>query len=204
MAYHIFTQEKEIVLDKGLSGEKMVNGTVYMAYDSTESLKLVVEALNQNNKATKFIIVHHDLDLLFRAFSSLFENVIAAGGLVKNKDNEYLLIFRNGRWDLPKGKLDAGENIEDCALREVKEECGINNLSILKKLPSTYHIYTEKEKQILKITHWFEMKSSDSCELKPQRNEGIEKAVWVTKEEAKKLLSTSFASLKNFSEAALI
>ena len=200
MTYHIFIGEKEIVLDKELHNEKMENGTVYMTYDSPESLKLATETLCENSLANKFIIAHNDTDELFEIFSSLFINIAAAGGLVKNTKEEYLFIFRNGKWDLPKGKMEEGEKIEQCAIREVEEECGIKNLSIIQKLLSTFHIYSLNGSQILKTTHWFEMKCDDASELVPQKNEGIEKAEWKSKSETKVLLENSYASLRNLAQ----
>ena len=200
MAYHVFIGEKEIILDKELHNKKMENGCIYMTYDAPGSLRLALDTLCRNSLTNKFVISHSSPDDLFNIFSSFFTNITAAGGLVKNNKSEYLLIFRNGKWDLPKGKLDKKENIEQCALREVREECGIKKLSIVKRLQSSFHIYSVNEKQILKRTVWFEMKCDDESELKPQKEEGIERAEWKNKDEAKKLLENSYASLKNLSE----
>src|SRR3972149_5456800 len=189
MNYSVFFGEKEFVLGKQLQNEKLEHGSIYMTYDALDSLKLAIQLLEKNRYAEKFMISHTNPDELFELFSSLFEKVTAAGGVVKNQNGEYLLIFRNGKWDLPKGKLDAGENIEACAMREVEEECGIKKLAITKKSANTYHIYYLNEKQILKTTYWFEMTCDDSSVLVPQTEEGIEKAVWLRKDEAKKLLS---------------
>ncbi|MBC8510392.1 MAG: NUDIX domain-containing protein, partial [Cryomorphaceae bacterium] len=91
---------------------------------------------------------------IFCADYSLIE---AAGGLVYNDECQLLMIFRNNKWDLPKGKLEQNENIKECAIREVQEECGILGLSILNTLQDTYHTYEINGKKILKRTYWFAM-----------------------------------------------
>ncbi len=78
------------------------------------------------------ILWDQDLEKLKKAFFKLFKPVTAAGGLVENEKGEVLLIFRRGKWDLPKGKLDPGETIEQCAVREVEEETGLKNIELKK------------------------------------------------------------------------
>lgn len=106
-----------------------------------------------------------------------FERIEAGGGLVWNEHKELLMIERLGKWDLPKGKLDTGEQMPDCALREVAEETGVKELSIEKKLMDTYHIYQYNDKWILKFTAWYEMKAPKQT-LVPQTEEGITQTVW--------------------------
>lgn len=104
--------------------------------------------------------------------------IAAGGGLVKNHENKLLVIYRRGKWDLPKGKLDDGEFIEDCALREVSEECGVKHLQIESFFQKTYHIYKLKNNYVLKETFWYKMFCGDNSELIPQKNEGIELCKW--------------------------
>jgi 8-oxo-dGTP pyrophosphatase MutT (NUDIX family) len=116
--------------------------------------------------------------------------VSAAGGIVfqwksEKTEPEVLMIFRNGVWDLPKGKLEKGEAIEMCAVREVAEEVGSGIPAIVKKLGTTYHEYSEKEKLMGKTTHWYSMVFTKSEVLDPQTEEGIEKIEWVDISEAK-------------------
>lgn len=124
------------------------------------------------------VLQHPDLDELFQAFRSCLTLVKAAGGLVYTPEGEVLLIFRRGKWDLPKGKLDEGENLEDCATREIAEETGFTGTKILKPLLITYHTYRERGNHILKESHWFLM-SGNSSPLQPQTEEDIEKCAWV-------------------------
>ena len=120
----------------------------------------------------------------------------AAGGLVYNLDNQLLMIFRNGKWDLPKGKLEPGENIRQCAIREVEEECGVKNLTISKKITDTYHTYELKGNPILKRTYWYMMNSDFDGKLVAQIEEGITKVEWVNEEDIAKKLENSYGNIK--------
>ncbi|HEY6977664.1 MAG TPA: NUDIX domain-containing protein [Chitinophagaceae bacterium] len=123
--------------------------------------------------------------------------VIAAGGLVTNNKNELLIIFRRGKWDLPKGKLDEGETIEECALREVREETGIGNLKLVNLVGITYHEYFEKKlnEDILKETHWFSMHVNGEPKLNPQTEEDIENIIWADENELKKCLKNTYKNI---------
>jgi hypothetical protein len=122
---------------------------------------------------------------IWKEFRKLFKIIKAGGGLVKNSKEEYLFIFRNKKWDLPKGKMNKGEDIEETALREVEEECGIRKLKIVKCIGKSYHLYELKGEMALKKITWFEMSSIDESAPKPQEEEGIEKVVWVKPKEFK-------------------
>ena len=114
--------------------------------------------------------------------------ITAAGGLVQNKEGAFLLIFRRGFWDLPKGKLDAGETIPDCAVREVQEETGVQHLEIRDFITKTYHVFKQNGEFKLKITYWYEMYSDYGGTLSPQADEGIKKAKWKNFEKSQKAL----------------
>jgi 8-oxo-dGTP pyrophosphatase MutT (NUDIX family) len=130
-------------------------------------------------------------------FKKQFKFIIAAGGVVKNKKNEILLIHRIGKWDLPKGKLEEGEDIPICAIREVEEECNVTNLAINKTLPSTFHCYPLKDgRWALKETFWFEMETDYLGELIPQTEEGIDKVIWGDKEHINIAANDTYASIK--------
>ncbi|MDR0438442.1 MAG: NUDIX domain-containing protein [Bacteroidales bacterium] len=133
----------------------------------------------------------------FKSLEKAFKTIKAGGGLVKNSKGEFLLIFRKGHWDLPKGKLDKGETIETCALREVQEETGILKLSIVKKLPKTYHLFTDVNGEIiLKKCYWFEMETDDEHPLKPQLEEEISEAVWCSQEKINSLKPLMFPTIR--------
>ena len=116
--------------------------------------------------------------------------------LVYNKKGEVLFIFRNGKWDLPKGGCDKGEEIEDCSIREVEEETGVNDLKITKKLQKTYHVFKRNGVYRLKITHWFEMTTTFEGMPVPEVNEGIEKVAWLNQEQIKEALTNSYENIK--------
>lgn len=140
----------------------------------------------------------------WKNFNLHYQRIEAAGGLVYNHQNHWLFIFRNGLWDLPKGKLEQGENIEGCAVREVAEECGIEEPTMIKPLIPTYHTYQLNGKRILKKTHWFLMQSADDSELVPQTEEGITEVKWVTTAEAKELAEHSFGSIQQIIKEGLL
>jgi len=120
----------------------------------------------------------------------------ASGGVVYNEENQLLMIFRDNKWDLPKGKLEHNENIKECAIREVQEECGISGLSIVNTLQDTYHTYETNGKKILKRTYWFSMNTDFKGSLTPQNEEGITLAIWVDKEQIAEKLNNSFGNIK--------
>ena len=131
----------------------------------------------------------------WKEFCSNFNIIEAAGGLVYSDDNQLLMIFRNDKWDLPKGKLEVGENINECAIREVKEECGVDNLVIIKPLKDTYHTYEMNGFAILKRTYWFKMKTDFTTNLIPQLEEGITKVEWISKEDISTRLKNSYGNI---------
>ncbi len=142
---------------------------------------------------TELHLYCEDVDFLFTVFCSMFDIVEAAGGLVEN-DGKYLFIFRRGKWDLPKGKIDDGEVSEQAALREVNEECGLSELTANGLLTTTYHIYTHKGRQVLKPTYWYRMQSSD-VELTPQTEEDIEIAEWRSIESFDEIVNNTYPSI---------
>jgi 8-oxo-dGTP pyrophosphatase MutT (NUDIX family) len=144
------------------------------------------------------VYINNSLEIITENWESFCANYVlieAAGGLVYNDMNQSLMIFRNGKWDLPKGKLEVGENIEQCAIREVEEECGISGLIIIQQLQETYHTYEINGQKILKCTYWFKMKSLFKGNLAPQNEEGITAVVWVDKKDVAEKLENSFSNI---------
>ncbi len=141
--------------------------------------------------------------LIWRRYRKQYKLIIAGGGLVRNKKGRILFIFRNGRWDLPKGKAETNELIEETAIREVKEECGLDNLKILDHIMDTYHTYDIKESRKLKKTSWFKMYSEDK-ELIPQLEEGITKIKWVKEEKLDKIFENTYPGILAVLEAEKI
>ncbi|NIT60885.1 MAG: NUDIX domain-containing protein [Aliifodinibius sp.] len=126
---------------------------------------------------------------------AIVEPVTAAGGVVFKSENNIhpsvLLIFRRGVWDLPKGKLEEGETIKECSVREVAEEVGVSVLpEIVFQLPETYHEYQQGGIHYGKTTHWFGMQFPDDSDLTltPQTEEDIQKVSWISLRKAQTLV----------------
>lgn len=164
---------------------------------SSSDMQRFLDRFFTTNLQNDITLVGEDVNVLFENFKNHFKYSEAAGGVVKNTDDEFLLIKRFDIWDLPKGKIEKKENPQDGAVREVMEETAVKNLDVEKKLPSTYHIYLHNEKYILKKTHWFLMGTKFEGSLVPQINEGITDAVWVIREKSLKALAGSYRSIKD-------
>ncbi len=142
------------------------------------------------------IIWNPDLEKLKKAFFKHFVIIEAAGGIVQNEKKEMLFIFRRGKWDLPKGKMEKRESAEECAQREVEEETGVSGLVLKKKVGETYHTYDEYGKHILKISHWFYYTCAKEQDLKPQTEEDITETKWVKTKDIKEPMSNSYENIK--------
>jgi 8-oxo-dGTP pyrophosphatase MutT (NUDIX family) len=135
-------------------------------------------------------------------FMEDYRLIKAAGGVVRDDDARVLLIFRKGKWDLPKGKVEDDEPLELCAMREVLEETGLNDLTLRTPLAVTYHTYTEKGKDMLKETHWFLFDAPGKQLLKPQADEGISKVEWVKREDLEDHTNNTYQMIKDVLGAA--
>ncbi len=189
--YKVFVNDKPIIFTTSIKNE--YDFLVYR-YKNT-----MIEALIYKLKAGKaagFYLFSNNLSNDWLDFRKEFKVVLAGGGLVFNNDKETLFIKRNGRWDLPKGKVEKGEKIEAAALREVEEECGIKNLTIQKKLINTCHLFIDKNNYRLKETHWYLMYSNYKGELTPQLEEGITEVAFKNKNETKKAFLKSYPNLQ--------
>lgn len=119
----------------------------------------------------------------------------AGGGLVENEKGEILFMFRRGKWDLPKGKLDPGETLEQCALREVEEETGLSRLEVIRFLLVTVHAYEERGKKIIKESHWWLMKASSQQTLVPQTEEDISELRWLHRKDFNIVLDNTYPAI---------
>ncbi len=187
--YKIYIGEVPVLLleRKDLSAHKkdpLRDLVVYHQGKQRNNLYQVVDNLEKwSAKYDSVLIVTNNLAQLREDFFSIYKVLPAAGGVVQNPAGEILSIYRLECWDLPKGKLEEGENLEENALREVQEETGVVNLELGDFLGHTYHTYTNKKgKRLLKDTAWYKMTSSDQ-DLTPQTEEGIEKVVWMPLDE---------------------
>ncbi len=193
----VYIGESPVCFVDGLAPIPHKQGVMYSSHSSAETMKLFVEMLEQNPEVKTLLIRHTDPEAAFSEFCSQFRVIEAAGGLVFNKEGEKLMIFRNSKWDLPKGKIEKGEPIETAAVREVMEECGIDGLKILKALPSTYHTYMIGSERLLKKTFWYEMQTDSGNIPVPQQEEGITQAKWMSEADQSMALLNTFPSVKD-------
>lgn len=162
--------------------------------------KSIKEALrnyadNASVKDKLLMYNNRDVKKLLDDFISLFWYLEAAGGLVMNREGQRLFIYRFGRWDLPKGKIEKGESPAEAAMREVEEETGITGHKMISELPSTFHIYEHKGKKVLKRTYWYAMQYEGNEILTPQTEEEILAVEWLGPDRYNHVLSSTYASL---------
>lgn len=190
--YKVFLYNKPIILAQN---QKIINKQ-YSAYtfkaDTFHDVSHYYFRLEQDRSIPCLALYSEDFEQLTDHFFSLFEYVLAAGGIVKSRLKTYLFIFRHGKWDLPKGKVKKNEEIPLAAVREVEEETGISGPEILRDLPSTFHIYRIKSRRLIKRTCWYEMIVNEEQPLTPQTKEEITQARWMNRHEAE------IASLKTY------
>ena len=189
--YKVFVNDKPLFLTNQIFKE-----TDFQLFllESVDFKQLIVKYFQ--NKIQKAYLYHPDEKEILKVLKTKIPVNKAGGGLVYNKNGEVLFIFRNGKWDLPKGGTNKGEEIEDTAIREVEEETGVNGLSISKKLQKTYHIFKRNGIYKLKVTHWFEMQSTYDGIPIGQAEEGIEKVEWKNPEQNKEALKNSYENIK--------
>ena len=169
--------------------------TIIYKYSGIENLNDFLFGYVENCNDHHIRILCDNIEQCWNDFRSLFEVRRAAGGLVVNGNGDYLFIRRQGKWDIPKGHIEPGEQSRECAVREVTEECGISGLEIEKPICTTFHTYRLNERPILKSTDWYLMRCNDSEKLTPQTEEDITEAVWVAPSDIDNRLKDSFSSI---------
>jgi len=166
--------------------------TITFSNPSENITPKIISDFMLNKSLQKLFLITTEPKSLFNAFRKDYKIVEAAGGLVKDKNNRILFIFRRGKWDLPKGKIEKDERKQHAALREVIEETGLDTLKIVRRLDKTYHIYTEKNIHILKKTYWYEMVAIKAGPLHPQTEEDITDIRWVEPDNLNEVLSNTY------------
>lgn len=172
------------------------DGNVLLAFPTESRARKIFDQLEARFSQVKSvtILAKRPKEFVSKVFQD-FREIDAGGGIVKNSEGKFLMIYRNGIWDFPKGKLDKGESIKDCAEREVSEECNVK-VKATALICKTRHTYVGSKKSVLKTTYWYRMDLLDDSKMKPQKKEGIEKAEWKSHDEVVELLQDSFSSLK--------
>ena len=204
MFIKIFFNDKPLFLCNDVNAELQPyvhhDDTVFIDELNLHTVKSMIHEM-QDASIHAGVFFHHDLEKLKTMFFKKFTPVKAAGGFVLNENKEVLMMFRRGKWDLPKGKMDKKESFEECAIRETEEETGLKNITLISPLITTYHTYHEGTRYILKETKWFRMKVNGEQKLIPQAEEQITKLEWVGKNNLKNYMQNSFPSVKDVLEA---
>ena len=190
--YKVFFNQKPLILTNKIQYLSDTEPLLFIKYTSVTQ---IIKAL-KSSKNSKVFLYHKDMDKLWKGFKKKFPIVEAAGGLVKRTDNKLLFIFRNDKWDLPKGGVEKKELIIDAAKREVTEETGVTDIIVEKRISETYHIFKKGKRFRLKKTYWFKMSTTYMGKTKPQTEEGIEKTKWVSNKNIEDILNDAFENIR--------
>lgn len=189
--YNIYINDKSLII--GNSIPKDAPSFQHIEAEGFDFLKFYKDL--KNNPKVLFFLTTSDVKATFRNIKKSLRVIEAAGGFVRNENDKYLFIKRNGKWDLPKGKLEPKEKKKDAAEREVEEECGIKIKKLGKKLIKTYHVYEMRGKIVLKVSHWYDMEAKGNQKLIPQKEEGITEVKWFSKKDWKIIRSNTYANI---------
>ena len=195
--YQVFINQSSITFQHFDSLSDRLKNYLYINYSDLSELEEAVDLLKNSKNAQHLVFLMKEVEFQWELFKRQFEIVEASGGIVFNPLNEMLFIYRLGKWDLPKGKVEKGESYDDAAIREVEEECGLVDVLLEEKLMTTYHVYWVNDHQILKPTHWFKMRVERDQLLTPQEEEGIEQVCWVAPIGMEPIMNNTYASIES-------
>jgi ADP-ribose pyrophosphatase YjhB (NUDIX family) len=193
--YKVFFNDRVIYLNDHCDGQLRATCDFVWEYTDFRDLKIQLNHFLSNYRLRSGCFYYKKKGTLFSKFLSLFDIVEAAGGLVRNQEQDVLVIRRFERWDLPKGHVEKREDIQHAAVREVTEECGLQDVKILRSLPTTYHCYEMNFKKVMKRTYWFEMICEKDEILIPQTEEGITEVRWFKPNELEEVTKSTYSSL---------
>ena len=191
--YKVFFNQKPLILTSKILKSSDSNPFIHIKFSSKNQILKAVKS----KKTESVYIYHKNIKKLWEIFTKKFPIIDAAGGLVERSDDKFLFIYRNNRWDLPKGGVEKKELIIEAAQREVKEETGLADLIVISKIGETYHIFKKGKNFRLKRTYWFKMKSDYQGELFPQEEEGIISAEWINKKRIPEILKNAYENIKD-------
>jgi 8-oxo-dGTP pyrophosphatase MutT (NUDIX family) len=186
--YRIYINEKVILLTESTPKNK----EIYEKIDAEVFDLKIIYTWIVAHKNKFFYVLCSDASAFLKAVTKSVMLIEAAGGLVKNEKNQYLFIYRNNKWDLPKGKVEKEEAIKVAAVREVEEECGIIVSKLDEKICKTYHSFINRGEVVLKKTHWFNMRCKGQNKLKPQKEEGITDVRWFAKGHIEPIIANTY------------
>jgi len=193
--YKVFFNDRTVYFGDDFSRAFVKHNGLFYKYNNFRELNELIGFFDSLIQINKLYILHEDILMVFEEFKACFTVIEAGGGVVFNTKGEFLVIFRNGTWDLPKGKLEPGENFQRGAEREVEEETGLVGIQLIEPLISTYHTYALKGKKVLKKTKWFEMKYEGEADPVLQAKEGITDYKWVAPGKTGFIRENSYASI---------
>jgi len=191
--YKVYFENRFILISP--EPDRVQKYSIFHKFSTTSELYKLIEKFQNDSSITSVNIYGLNIKHIWKLFRIYFTEVQAAGGLVKHISDRYLFIKKKGKWDLPKGHLEENETAEDCAIREVEEECGIKGHKIIKPLEPTWHSYTKEEISYLKKTEWFLMGYEGIMIALPEKNEGITEVGWFLPEEISNIRTEIWLSL---------
>ena len=190
--YKVFFNQKPLILTSKILKSSDSNPFIHIKFSSKNQILKAIKS----KKTESVYIYHKNIKKLWEIFTKKFPIIDAAGGLVERSDDKFLFIYRNNKWDLPKGGVEKKELIIEAAQREVKEETGLADLIVINKIGETYHIFKKGKNFRLKRTYWFKMKSDYQGELFPQEEEGIISAEWINKKRIPEIFKNAYENIK--------
>lgn len=193
--YKVFINDKPLIISDSFQQKNYSGKILELTYRNEGTIAEAELLLQQSDYLSAVVILCKNVNEVWEQFCTTHKIIEAAGGLVLNKKDELLIIFRNQKWDLPKGKVETNESYEMAALREVHEECGIDHVELGNKLTVVFHTYHIEQKKILKKTHWYWMKWKGEGVPKPQLAEGISEIIFRDKDNLDDILENTFLSI---------
>ena len=195
--YKVFFNQKPIILTTTFQEQTPDSPLFFLKFTNKKN---IVAAL-RSKKVKQLYLYHAKEEKMWALFYAIFKVIEAAGGIVRQRSSgKYLFIYRNDKWDLPKGRIEEDEAVRTAAMREVEEETGVANLAITATLPTTLHLFHRNGKYRLKKTYWYAMETDFNEALIPQEEEGIQKVEWIAKEEVPNLYSNIYANIRHLWE----
>jgi ADP-ribose pyrophosphatase YjhB (NUDIX family) len=192
--YKVYFAHRPVIFAHHKIAETLVDkGAELVISKGKMDTMLIENALHRG--ARSVIMACDDVAAAWTYFSTQFEFVQAAGGVVLNPHNQMLFIYRLDKWDLPKGKVEDDESVQEGALREVEEECGIANLHLEQHLCTTWHTYLQNGHPMLKATTWYIMRHDGNATLTPQAIEGITDVKWLGLNETDDVRKNTYPSV---------
>lgn len=191
----IFLQDRDMTLVRDVPATPPEPGVLMVHSDSLGTTWSAWESFRANRQLRHLLVIHPNPISHVEELKTKFRTISAGGGIVSNAREEILMIFRKGKWDLPKGKLEEGESPDTGAAREVMEECGIPRPKVEGFFMRTYHVYEDHGESVLKETWWFNMNVPGSPGLIPQGEEGITEARWLDEAKVNEIIPLCYSAV---------